>query len=136
LGAIQMVVGRRTIWLPEKWLKLNAGKSLQGKAGGRLIGVIKWFERWSRPRFSHLLTSPPGRSLAGLIVALLTVAAFVAPPFSGLDTLPALGVVVVSLGLILEDSLMVLLGIIIGGAGVGVEIGAGASLYHGLRHFI
>jgi hypothetical protein len=136
LVALQLIIGRRTIWLPKKWLKLNAGKSLKGKAGRRFMAVIKWFERFSRPRWSGLLTSTPGRSISGLVVALFTLAAFVAPPFSGLDTLPALGVVVLSLGLILEDSLIAAAGIIIGIVGIGVEISAGTALYAGFKHFL
>jgi hypothetical protein len=135
LAAIQLVAGRRTLWLPKKWLKYNAGKTLQGKGGRRFIGIIKWFERFSRPRWKGLLTSPPGRSICGLIVVIFTVAAFISPPFSGLDTLPALGVVVLSLGMIFEDFVIVSMGVIIGCVGIVVEIAAGASLYHGLRHF-
>jgi hypothetical protein len=72
----------------------------------------------------------------GLVVAILTAAAFVAPPFSGLDTLPAIGVVIVSLGIILEDAVIIVPGIIIGALGIGVEIAAGAGLYNGLKHLI
>jgi hypothetical protein len=36
-----------------------------------------------------------------------SVGAFFAPPFTGLDTLPALGVVLLSLGVLLKDFLVV-----------------------------
>jgi hypothetical protein len=135
LISLQLIIGRKTIWLPHKWLNKDVSKFLAGKAAQKLIGVIKWFERWSRRRWAGLLTNRLALSLIGLVVLIFTVAAFVAPPFSGLDTLPALGVVVISLALILEDSLLVLLGIIIGVVGIGVEIAAGAELYKGLTHF-
>jgi hypothetical protein len=108
---------------------------MSGKAGQKLISTIKWFEKWSRRRLSGVLVMRPILSLIGLIVLVYTAAAFVAPPFSGLDTLPALGVVVISLGLILEDGVIVLTGVIIGAIGIGVEIAAGGALYHGLSHF-
>ena len=136
LGALQLIAGRRTIWLPQKWLKFNAAKSLKGKSGQRFIGLIKWFERFSRPRLGRLVASPAGRSLCGVAVAILTIAAFVAPPFSGLDTLPALGVVVLSLGMIFEDLLIVISGVLIGAVGIGVEISAGTALYEGFKHFL
>jgi hypothetical protein len=136
LAAVQLIAGRRTLWLPKKWLKHNAAKSLQGKGGRRFIAIIKWFERFSRPRWSGLLTNPAGRSVCGVLVMVFTVAAFVSPPFSGLDTLPALGVVVLSLGMIFEDFAIALLGVIIGCVGIGLELAAGASLYKGIRHFI
>jgi hypothetical protein len=48
-----------------------------------------------------------------------------APPFSGLDTLPALGVVLLSLGVLLEDFLVVIAGVMVGVAGVLLEITLG-----------
>lgn len=135
LGALQMVVGRQTIWLPKKWLKKDVGKFLEGKAARKLIGVIEWFERWSRRRLAGLLANRAALSVIGLVIFVLTLAAFGAPPFSGLDTLPALGVVIISLALILEDILLVVLGVIIGVVGIGVEVAAGKALYSGLIHF-
>lgn len=134
LACLQLIIGRKTVWLPKRWQKLNAGKFVEGKAGSKLIGFITWFERLSRQRWGGLLTQKPLLSLIGLIILLFTIAAFVAPPFSGLDTLPAMGVVVISLALILEDSLILLGGIIIGGAGIGLEIAAGTALYSGITH--
>jgi hypothetical protein len=135
LSALQLIVGRRILWIPG-WAirKVNVGKLLSGKGGQKLISVIQWFERKSRRRLSGLLTLRPILSLIGLIVLVYTAAAFVAPPFSGLDTLPALGVVVISLGLILEDAAIVLTGVIIGAAGIVLEITAGGALYHGITH--
>ncbi|MFZ1821928.1 MAG: hypothetical protein WAU72_09075, partial [Acidimicrobiia bacterium] len=43
-----------------------------------------------------------------------------APPFSGLDTLPSIGVIVIALGIILGDILFVIVGMIIGTSGVAV----------------
>lgn len=136
LGALQLVIGRRKIWLPKRWLKVDVGKFMQGKAATKLIGVIEWFERKSRRRWSGLLVQRPVVSFTGIFISLFTIAAFVAVPFSGLDTLPALGVVVMSLGLILEDTLIWAVGIAIGSIGIGVEIAAGTALYSGLTHFL
>jgi hypothetical protein len=43
-----------------------------------------------------------------------SLGAFLAPPFTGLDTLPALGVVLLSLGVLLEDFFLVVLAVIVG----------------------
>jgi hypothetical protein len=136
LGALQMVIGRKIIWLPAKWLKKDVGKILKGKGVTKLIGVIKWFEGWSRRRMARLLANRLFLAGLGVIIFLYTLAAFAAPPFSGLDTLPALGVVVISLSLILEDAALTVIGIIIGGVGIGLELTAGAELYKGLTHFL
>jgi hypothetical protein len=135
LVCLELIVGRRIIWLPRKWLKLDVGKFLSAKGIQRLIGIVRWFERFSRRRWSSLLARQAVLSLLGFIVLVFTVSAFVAPPFSGLDTLPALGVVIISLGIILEDALIVLAGIVVGVAGIALEIAAGSALYSGLTHF-
>jgi hypothetical protein len=136
LLCLELIIGRQSIWLPKRWLKIDMSKVLAGKAARSLIAFIAWFERLSRQRWSGLLAIRPVLSLVGIIILLFTVAAFVAPPFSGLDTLPALGVVVISLALVLEDSLVLLAGIIIGAAGIGLELAAGTALYDGFKHFI
>ena len=66
----------------------------------------------------------------GVLVAAGSVAAFVAPPFSGLDTLPSLGVVLLSLGVLLEDVAVAAAAIAIGAAGVGLEIVLGRAALH------
>ncbi|MEK7059415.1 MAG: exopolysaccharide biosynthesis protein [Patescibacteria group bacterium] len=134
LVCLELIVGRRVIWLPKKWLEVDVGKVLSAKAIGRLIAVIRWFEKFSRRRLGGLLTLRPVLSLIGLVVLLFTVAAFVAPPFSGLDTLPALGVVIISLALILEDMAFLVAGVLIGCTGIALEISAGAALYSGFTH--
>jgi hypothetical protein len=134
LLSLELIVGRKSIWLPKRWLEINVGKHVTGKAASRLIGIIKWFERWARPRGVDLLQTQIAKSVIGFIVFALTLAAFVAPPFSGLDTLPALGVVTISLGMIFEDLVLLLVGFVIGAVGIGVEIALGAGLYHAVQH--
>jgi hypothetical protein len=135
LLSLELIAGRKLVWLPRRWLKFNVSKLLSAKAIDRLVSVVKWFERFSRRRWSGLLVRTEVLSVLGLVILIFTIAAFVAPPFSGLDTLPALGVVVIALALILEDSLFVGAGIILGIVGIGLEIAAGTALYSGLTHF-
>lgn len=134
LLSLELLIGRKSVWLPKRWENMDIGKIMHGKVATKLIGFIVWFEKLSRQRWSGLLTRRAALSVIGLVVLVFTVAAFVAPPFSGLDTLPALGVVVISLALILEDALLVLFGIVIGALGIGLEIAAGTALYDGVKH--
>lgn len=136
LLCLELIAGRRSVWLPRRWLDKDVSKTIKGKAASRLIAFIVWFERLSRQRWSSLLIRRPVLSVVGIVILLFTVAAFVAPPFSGLDTLPALGIVVMSLALVLEDSLILVDGIIIGALGIGLEIAAGTALYDGFKHFL
>jgi hypothetical protein len=67
---------------------------------------------------------------------IFSLAAFLAPPFSGLDTLPALGVVVMSLGVLLADFLLVAAGTLIGWAGVAAVVGLGGFIVRALQELV
>ena len=69
----------------------------------------------------------------GLLAAGGSIAAFVAPPFTGLDTLPALAVVLASLGVLLEDFLLAAVGLVVGAAGVALEVIVGGAALEALK---
>jgi hypothetical protein len=93
LVALQLIAGRRSIWLPARWMRID----LRSRGGERLTSTlvkrVRWLERFSRPRLTPLTRGPVSRVAFGLLVLVFSLTAFLAPPFSGLDTLPALGVV-------------------------------------------
>jgi hypothetical protein len=130
LLALEMIFGRRTIWLPERVLRRELGPATTQKAIPFIARRVRWFERFARPRLARVLDQRLVLSALGVVILLLTVGAFVAPPFSGLDTLPALGVVVIALSLILEDAVVTIAGIAIGAAGVALEIALGSAILH------
>ena len=89
---------------------------------------IRWLERWSRPRGAWLLEREWFIRVLGLFVIFFAAGAFLAPPFSGLDTLPAVGAVVFALGIVLSDLVFVGVGVAIGAVGVGLMITVGATV--------
>lgn len=113
--ALELIAGRRTPWLPKRL----AARELpaDGKFAERVIRWLARIERFTRPRFAGAIRSRAAGPVYGVIALLLVVTAAIAPPFSGLDTLPGLGVVLVSLGMIFGDALFVIVGIAIGVAG-------------------
>jgi hypothetical protein len=131
--AAQMVLGRRTIWLPQRWKKRELGSLTTGKAVPFMIRRIRWFEKFSRPRGARLFDQRWFLRVLGLLLMALAVAAATAPPFSGLDTLPALGAVAVALSIILEDVVVLEIGIAIGAAGIALILTIGAALLHFIR---
>jgi hypothetical protein len=132
LVALQLVIGRRTVWLPKRWQGLKLGGERQQRFLNSLMRFIRRLERFSRPRLAFVFHRRPSDVIFGLLVIAGSVAAFVAPPFSGLDTLPALGVVLVSLGMLLEDALIAAAGVILGIVGVALEVVLGTAAVHGL----
>ena len=135
LIALQMVAGRRNLWLPKRWRRLGLGKTMQSAVMPKLISLIRWLEKYSRPRVARLLRSKLLLRLYGVAVIIFSATAFIAIPFSMLDTLPALGVVLMSLGIILEDFLFFLVGLTVGSIGLGLVIALGKATFDLLNKF-
>jgi hypothetical protein len=133
LLALELIVGRRQVWLPERWQGLKLGGDKQQRFIAALTRLIRRLERLSRPRLAFLFDHRLSNIVFGLLVLGGTAGAFLAPPFTGLDTLPSLAVVLISLGVLLEDFLVVAVGLVVGIAGIALEIFLGAAALHGLR---
>jgi len=125
LIAIEMIAGFKTIWLPNSVSKLKLGDTLKGKVIPAMLSRIKWLEKHSSPRAKWIFGLPLANQALGIVILVFIVTAFFSPPFSGLDTLPALGVVAISLAIIMDDAMVLLAGIIIGSLGVVLSIGLG-----------
>ena len=132
LLALELIAGRRQVWLPRRWLDLELAGPKQQRFLAGLMRLIRRLEHISRPRGRYLFHGRLSRAVFGLLVALGSAAAFLAPPFTGLDTLPALGVVFIALGVILEDLLVVIVGVLLALVGVVLEIVLGAAAIHGI----
>jgi hypothetical protein len=122
LVALQLLVGRRCFWLPARWQRLQLAGPSRQKLLNALLRRIRWLERFSRPRATSLFDHRATTSAFGLLVFALTLSAFLAPPFSGLDTLPSLGVVVIGLGVLNRDIVLALAGAGIGAVGVATVL--------------
>jgi hypothetical protein len=125
----QMVLGREELWLPRRFRHHELGETMTGKAIPRILKVVRWFERWARPRLARLLDLSPVKSLLGVFLLVFVAGALLAPPFSGLDTLPSLGFVVVCLGIIFSDAIIVALGLLIGTTGIALVIALGRAAW-------
>jgi hypothetical protein len=122
LMSFQMILGFQKFWLPKRLQRTKLKSLTHPKTVDRITRLIHWFERHSKPRLAETTKSKGFVSVIAVVIFLLTLAAFVAPPFSGLDTLPAMGVVVISLGLLLEDMLIIVFGIVVGSIGVAITV--------------
>ncbi|MGZ6693884.1 MAG: exopolysaccharide biosynthesis protein [Solirubrobacteraceae bacterium] len=132
LLALQLIAGRDHIWLPERWCRLELAGERQRRFIAGLMRMIRRLERLSRPRLTFLFDHRLSNIAFGVLVIAGCAGAFLAPPFTGLDTLPALGVVLLSLGVLLEDFVIVVLGIAVGAAGVLLEVALGKAAIKGI----
>src|SRR3954470_8345317 len=151
LVALQLIAGRDHIWLPQRWCRLDlAGPKRQRFITG-LMRMVRRLEGFSRPRLRFLFDHRLSNIVFGLLVIGGSAGAFFGPPFTGLDTLPelrlvlvslggvfvgllgvALGVVLLSLGVLLEDVIVVAVGLVGGAAGVLLEVILGSAAIKGI----
>jgi len=127
LLALQLIVGRKEIWLPERWRERQLAGDKQQRFLTALMKMIRRLERISKPRLRFLFNHGLSNLTFGLLVLGGSAGAFLAPPFTGLDTLPALGVVILSMGVLLEDFAVAIAGVLIGVAGVALEVFLGKA---------
>ena len=130
LIAIELIAGRHGVWLPWRWRALELAGPRQQRFIAGLMRPIRWLERHSRPRLRFLFHRRFSDILFGLLAVAGTAGAFLAPPFSGLDTLPALGIVVLSLSVLLEDALIALVGSLLAATGIALELALGGAALH------
>jgi hypothetical protein len=130
LLAFQLVAGRDEIWLPRRWRTRSF--DTDGRFIRVLLRTVRRVERLSMHRLTFLFGHRLSNLVFGVFVAAGATAAFLAPPFTGLDTLPALGVVLVSLGVLLEDFAFVAAGVVVAAGGVLLEVVFGSVVLKAL----
>lgn len=133
LLALELIAGREEIWLPQRWRGLELAGEKQQRFIAALMKMIRRLERLSKPRLRFLFNHRLSNIVFGLLVIGGSLAAFLAPPFTGLDTLPALSVVLLSLGVLLEDFLVVVAALLLGVAGIALEVVLGSAAIGGVE---
>lgn len=118
--ALQLIVGRDLPWLPAKIM--NGSMSID-KVQGFLSKGLPWLQKieaLTKPRFSYICNSSVGRILIGLAIAFMSVLMMI--PIPGTNTVPAIGIFVTGLGLVEDDGLISLLGLMICAVGATISI--------------
>jgi hypothetical protein len=136
LLAAQLIAGRDHVWLPKRWRALELAGGRQQRFIAALMRSIRGLERISRPRLRFLFDHRLSNIVFGVLVIAGCLGAFLAPPFTGLDTLPALGVVLLSLAVLLEDFAIVVAALVVGVAGVVLETLVGSAALKGIEHVL
>jgi hypothetical protein len=125
--AFEMILGARSVWLPRRLRDRELSATITGRAVPFIVKRVRWFERHSRRRLAPIFGLRSFTRVVGLLLAACAIGTIVAPPFSGLDTLPALGGVAIALSIILEDILVTAIGTIIGVGGIALIATLGAA---------
>ena len=107
LVAPQIVVGRRTIWLPKALSRRTIKRAPLNALIKRILPPLERIEKIVRPRL-RFLTGRVGASMVGVACTLLAVVLVLPIPFANL--VPALALGAFSIGLTRKDGLFVLAG--------------------------
>jgi len=117
--AVQLTLGFERLMLPKAIAQHSISKDLLTAIAPRLARILSWFERLLRPRLP-LIAGPHTERVFGLLCVALAVIAMIPIPFG--HNLPALGLVLIGLGLIERDGLAIIGGTVIGIAGVALLV--------------
>ncbi|MEC4806142.1 MAG: exopolysaccharide biosynthesis protein [Jaaginema sp. PMC 1079.18] len=101
LLAIQLIIGRQRPWLPVRMM--NAKIKLETAQGFVKAGNpwLKRLEALTKPRYTAVCTSLPGRVILGIAIACMSVSMMI--PIPGTNTLPAMGIFITGVGLSEDD---------------------------------
>ena len=136
LLALQLIANRDCVWLPQRWEAVDLGGDKQARLLAGLMNIVRRLERISRPRLRTAFDHRISNIVFGALVIAGSLGAFLAVPFTGLDTLPALGVVLISLAVLFEDFAVAVAGTVVLLAGVVLEIVVGWAALEGLGSLI
>jgi len=111
LFGFQVLVGRNSPWLPYRVCQKQIPPGFNVFLMEKGVPFLKRVERWSGQRMEFMTQRPFGLIL-GVIILLKGIIMMIPIPFT--NTLPALVVFILGLGLASDDGLFVLLGLVAG----------------------
>jgi hypothetical protein len=108
LLSLQMTVGRRSPWLPQRVAQFQFPATLARQLLSNLKRVTRVTERFSRPRLTHLATSSPVWQINGACISWLTFLLMLPIPMT--NPIPTLGILLIAIATLEADGLMLCLG--------------------------
>jgi hypothetical protein len=112
--AVQLMLGFERLMLPHVVAHRSISSDTLKAIAPRVASVLSWFERLLSPRLL-LIAGPHAERAFGLLCVVLALVTMLPIPFG--HNLPALGLVLIGLGMIERDGLAILIGAAIGVTG-------------------
>lgn len=119
LIGLRLLSGRDTLWLPHRVRDKSFEPARFKKLLGPMLKLVRFIERFSRPRFVRFAESKWLTVGLGALICLL--AASMALPIPGTNTLPAGGIFLIGFGLLEKDGLLILGGVLYGALAAAVS---------------
>ena len=117
LFGIQLALGRRIPWLPGFLARRRFQRDVLLRLVERGLPYIRKIERVCRPRMTFI-TGPKGERIFGIIITILASAILIPLPLT--NFIPALGIGIIALGLLEEDGVTALIGVLVGTTGLAI----------------
>lgn len=134
LLSVQMVFGRRAVWMPEFILRKSVAADSFRRFTERFMPRLKWAERFIRPRYWPFARSHADR-IIGSIALILSIAVTLPVPLG--NWLPAFSCALVGLALSERDGVLLSIAVVSGAlslAVIAVVVGAASILAGMLIH--
>jgi len=108
---VQLMLGATAPWLPPTLLARAMPRTHVQNILRRALPWLRRIELISRPRLRLICTSRGGRLLLGAAVSLMAISMIL--PIPGTNTLPAMGIFITGFGLLDDDGLISLAGLVV-----------------------
>lgn len=126
LVAAQMALGRHSLWLPDTIMERPVRRDRMVRAMEYLAPWLMRVEKMVRPRL-WMIWSPVGLRCVGISCLAVSLVSLTPLPLTG--WLPALSLAIMAFGLLERDGLVVLLGLGVGVAALGLLAGVVLGLF-------
>ena len=103
--AMQMVLGRKSLWLPKKIAEKQFSSRALAKMLSKAIPAVERLERLLKPRWLAL-TSPLGERFLGVLMVVLSL--IIALPIPGGNFLPGLSMSLIALAMLERDGIFLM----------------------------
>jgi len=117
LIALQMLLGRQVLWLPVRLQRIRIKPSMAHKMIGAASKFLRTMEQVIRPR-QHWIRSRVGQS--GLAILILIMACLMMLPIPLTNTLPAMVIFLIGIGLSEDDGLLAIAAVVVGCAALAL----------------
>jgi hypothetical protein len=106
----RLLCGYHTLWMPSGWRhKPFHPERFSRKMINRMLQLIQWVERLTKPRLVSFVQSSWIRVVLGILIVALAFSMLL--PIPGTNTAPAFGIFLIGFSLLEDDGLMLLIGI-------------------------
>lgn len=109
--SLQQIMGRQEVWFPQKVLSYSIPRKSLEDVVAKTLPWVEKVENISKPRLNSMTSGLSYRAFGALV---FYITAFLAIPLPLTNFIPAVGIALIALGLLMKDGLAMIIGTVIG----------------------